>query len=110
MTENKKWFTSLTKENAEYILDKELKAGIYTKRPLLKAMRLKCLDCCGGSNNEVKLCTCEKTCFLHPFRMGKNPFSVGRALSEEQKAKMNEALKKSRLAKNNETEEDELES
>jgi len=30
-----------------------------------KAIRLKCLDCCCGSSNEVKLCTAEK-CSLSP--------------------------------------------
>jgi len=38
----------------------------------LKAIRLKCLDCCCGSRYEVKLCTC-LDCTLYPFRFGKNP-------------------------------------
>ena len=42
----------------------------------LKAIRLKCLDCCCGSANEVKLCTVEK-CALYPFRFGKNPNRAG---------------------------------
>ena len=29
-------------------LEKEFKEGIYKARPLLKAIKLKCLDCCGG--------------------------------------------------------------
>lgn len=60
-----------------------------------KAIRLKCLDCCGGSSNEVKLCPAEK-CPLHPFRFGTDPYRTKRELSAEQR----EALK-SRLAKNN---------
>ena len=38
----------------------------------VKAMRLKCLDCSGGSTKEVRLCPIKK-CPLYPFRMGKNP-------------------------------------
>lgn len=40
----------------------------------VKAIRAKCLyDCCAGSNDDVKQCNCT-SCFLHPFRFGKNPF------------------------------------
>lgn len=42
----------------------------------LKAIRLKCLDCCCGSPKEVKQCPAEK-CQLHPFRLGKNPRRLG---------------------------------
>ena len=42
----------------------------------LKAIREKCLDCCGGSAHEVRLCTCEK-CALYRFRFGKNPNRAG---------------------------------
>lgn len=42
----------------------------------MKAIRLKCLDCCCGSSNEVKLCVAEK-CPIHPFRFGKNPNRAG---------------------------------
>ena len=42
----------------------------------LKAIRLKCLDCCCGSPSEVKLCPCEK-CPIYPFRLGKNPNRAG---------------------------------
>lgn len=38
----------------------------------VKAIRAKCLDCCGGSAHEVKLCPCV-SCSLYPFRLGKNP-------------------------------------
>ena len=33
----------------------------------LKAIRAKCLDCCGGQANEVRLCPCPD-CTLYPFR------------------------------------------
>jgi len=38
----------------------------------MKAIRLNCLDCCGGSRKEVRLCPV-KDCTLHPYRMGKRP-------------------------------------
>ena len=43
----------------------------------VKAIRLKCLDCCNGSSTEVKLCTVEK-CPLYPFRDGHNPNRKGK--------------------------------
>ena len=51
----------------------------------LKAIRLKCLDCCCGSSNEVKLCTVER-CPLYPFREGHNPYTAKREWTEEQRA------------------------
>ncbi len=42
----------------------------------LKAIRAKCLDCCLGSTNEVKLCP-SADCALYPFRLGKNPNRTG---------------------------------
>ena len=36
----------------------------------LKAVRARCLECCGGSNKEVRLCPAEG-CPLHPHRMGR---------------------------------------
>lgn len=39
----------------------------------IKAIRAKCLDCCCGSWLEVKLCPCDKTCPLHPYRLGHRP-------------------------------------
>lgn len=41
----------------------------------IKAIRLKCLDCCCGSSHEVKLCTVTQ-CPLYLFRLGKNPNHV----------------------------------
>ena len=38
----------------------------------LKAMRKKCIECCGGSYKEVKLCT-DQDCTLHRYRFGKRP-------------------------------------
>ena len=39
----------------------------------IKAIRAKCLDCCCGNSNEVKLCTCTG-CALYPYREGHSPF------------------------------------
>lgn len=50
----------------------------------LRAIRAKCLDCSGGSRQEITLCPV-KECPLHPFRSGKNPFTK-RTLTPEQKA------------------------
>ena len=62
----------------------------------LKAIRLKCLVCSGDSSDEVKKCTlCH--CPLHAFRFGKNPFR--KPLSEEQRKKRGERLKKAREAR-----------
>lgn len=60
----------------------------------LKAIRLKCLDCCCGSSHEVKLCPCTK-CPLYPFREGHNPFAAKREWTEEQRE-----AQRARLAQN----------
>lgn len=38
----------------------------------IKAIRAKCIDCCGGQKAEVRLCPCTD-CTLHPYRMGRRP-------------------------------------
>lgn len=63
----------------------------------LKAIRLKCLDCCCGSSNEVKLCPCTK-CPLYPFREGHNPFVTKREYTDEEKQAIKERLANSRLS------------
>ena len=60
---------------------------------VLKAIRLKCLDCCCDSAYEVKLCPCEK-CPLHPFRFGKNPYRTKKEYTEEEKKAMADRFKK----------------
>lgn len=47
-----------------------------------QALRARCIDCCGGSSNEVRLCTAV-ACPSWPFRMGKNPWR--QPLSEAQR-------------------------
>ena len=53
----------------------------------MKAIREKCLDCSGGSSNEVKLCTVTG-CALYPFRLGKNPNIKKREYTEEERAEL----------------------
>ena len=38
----------------------------------LKAIRVKCRECCNWSLREVRLCACTK-CPLYPYRMGHRP-------------------------------------
>lgn len=38
----------------------------------MKAIRLKCLDCCCGSSHEVRKCTAIK-CPLYPYKNGHKP-------------------------------------
>ena len=65
------------------------------KNPI-KAIRAKCIDCCCGERQEVKLCTAVD-CALYPFRLGKNPYRVKREMSEEEKTALAERLRKSRI-------------
>ena len=66
----------------------------------LKAIKAKCLDCCCGQANEVKLCTC-KDCPLFEFRFGKNLYykSTKRNLTDEEREKLRERIAKAREAK-----------
>ena len=66
----------------------------------VKAIRAFCIDCCGGSSNEVKLCTAPK-CALYPFRLGKNPYRTKRVMTDEQRAEATERLAKARQNKQN---------
>lgn len=68
----------------------------------MKAIRANCLDCCGGSEAEVRRCHIN-TCPLHPFRFGKNPFNKRgkRNYTEEEKKAIGDRLKKAREAPNN---------
>lgn len=60
----------------------------------LRAIRLKCLDCCCGSANEVSLCPCQD-CSLHSFRLGHNP----NYQKKEMSAARREALEKAQIAR-----------
>lgn len=43
----------------------------------IKAIRAKCLDCCCGQVNEVRLCPCTE-CSLYSYRLGKDPARAGK--------------------------------
>lgn len=62
---------------------------------VLKAIRAKCLDCCGGMPSEVRECHITG-CALHPYRMGTNPFRKKRQLTDEQREALAERLAKAR--------------
>jgi len=64
------------------------------KNPL-KAIREKCLDCCGNQTSEVRECHITD-CPLWAYRMGKNPFHQ-RNMTDEQKLV---AIKRLRKPKN----------
>jgi hypothetical protein len=53
----------------------ELRTLGHDKKPILQAIREKCLDCSGGSRAEVKDCLVPK-CALYPFRLGTNPWRL----------------------------------
>lgn len=58
----------------------------------IKAIRLKCLDCCAGSSYEVKLCPIAD-CPLYKYRFGKNP-NIKRSYTEAQKQQARERIKR----------------
>jgi hypothetical protein len=51
----------------------ELELLGHGKKPLLRAIRARCLDCCADQPNEVRLCTAV-TCPLWPYRMATDPW------------------------------------
>lgn len=67
----------------------ELNSCGHPARPLLSAVRARCLDCSADSAGEVRLCTAT-ACALWPYRMGSNPFRVG--ISEEERARRGRRL------------------
>lgn len=51
----------------------------------MKALRLRCRDCCAGSATRVRLCA-SATCPSWPFRMGRSPWR--QPLSEETRERL----------------------
>ena len=64
----------------------------------MKAIRAKCLDCCCGSPQEVRLCPCVN-CSLYRFRLGHNP-ARKRDLTDEERRAAGERLRKARNGEN----------
>ena len=52
----------------------ELNEWGHSKRPILQAIRDRCLDCCVDQPGEVRKCVSVK-CASWPYRMGTNPFT-----------------------------------
>ena len=69
----------------------DVRDGMPQARSPLKAIRLRCLDCCAGSYTEVERCPADK-CPLHAFRLGKNPYR--KPMSEERRAACSARMKK----------------
>lgn len=67
----------------------ELRALGYVPMTPLAALRLRCLDCCGGSPDEVRKCMA-LTCPAWPFRMGANPWRA--PLSDAEKVRRRNLL------------------
>jgi hypothetical protein len=49
------------------------------------AIRAHCVECMGGAVREIARCTADKTCSLHPFRMGVNIFDARSVKARERK-------------------------
>lgn len=64
----------------------------------IRAIRKYCLGCMNGSAHEVKLCPVDY-CELFEYRLGTNPHIAKRTLTEEEKAKKREILKKAQEAR-----------
>lgn len=77
----------------ERILPKKEKSPV-------KAIRAYCMDCCNNQPKEIKLCPA-KTCALHDFRFGLNPFVKRPAMSDEQKQLHAEVLRRARASRIN---------
>ncbi len=73
----------------------ELRAMGHEPMPPLAALRLRCIDCCGGSVAEVRYCTARK-CPSWPFRMGTSPWREKIVLSDEERERRSNLLKNAR--------------
>lgn len=70
------------------------------KKPLLKVIREKCLECCCGQRLSVEMCVCT-SCSLWPYRLGINPFSERvSSMTEEQRQAVAERFKEYHRNKN----------
>lgn len=67
----------------------------HVRKPVLQAIRERCVDCCAGSTQEVRFCVAV-ACVAWPFRMGTDPWRSKRKLTDEQRAALRERLASSR--------------
>ena len=63
----------LASKPVEKITPLEWSAIGHAKKPILKVIRARCIDCCAGNYSEVKKCEAIE-CPSWPYRTGKNPF------------------------------------
>jgi hypothetical protein len=75
-------------------------------RPVLDAIREKCIDCSGGSQSEVKLCR-SMACALYPFRMRKNPWRTEQSVEQREAAGRRLIAARNRLNGNGFSDDDE---
>ncbi len=69
----------------------DLKAVGHNRKPVLQALRERCIDCCAGSPQEVRLCVAV-ACAAWPFRMGTDPWRAKVQMTDEQKAALRDRL------------------
>lgn len=72
--------------------EEEFNREVSENTNVLRAIKLKCLDCSTYNINEIKECPVNK-CPLFPFRNGNNPFRKKKELSEEERNKLSERMK-----------------
>jgi hypothetical protein len=60
----------------------------------MEVIRARCLDCCGGSSNEVRACTAV-SCPSWPYRTGKNPWRAPPSEAQREASRRNAAKMKS---------------
>lgn len=73
----------------------DLEAIGHVRKPVLQALRERCLDCCVGSAQEVRLCVAV-ACAAWPFRMGTDPWRAKRVMTDEQRNRLAQRLKEGR--------------
>lgn len=81
----------MEKIKMKYVPDSSDTSDSKSKKSPLKAIREKCLDCCGNQYSEVRECHITD-CPLWQYRMGKNPFHT-RTMTDEQKQAASKRLK-----------------
>lgn len=77
------------------MVPEDLHALGHQRKPVLQALRERCIDCCAGSSQEVRYCTAV-ACAAWPFRMGTDPWRAKRVLSDAEKAALRDRLARGR--------------
>ena len=66
------------------------------RRTPLRSIHNFCVDCSGGSYKELRLCPCP-SCPLYSYRLGKSPFRKKTELSDEERKRRGEFLRKMKM-------------